>query len=89
MVCKIGPVALIMLCKLGLFLFTLKSMPASPSSAYSVPFHSSSHFLEWLVTFSVFFLMLLNLHGLRINPLPLLLKVLLPGLERCVFSRGI
>jgi len=46
MVCKNGPVALIMLCKLGLFFFTFKSMPASPSSAYSVPFHSSSHFLE-------------------------------------------
>jgi hypothetical protein len=25
----------------------------------------------------------------NINPLPLQLKVLLPGLERCVFSRGI
>ena len=54
MIFKNGPVALIM-CKFGLFLFTFKSMPASPSSAYSVPFHSSSHFLEWLVTFSVFF----------------------------------
>jgi hypothetical protein len=41
-------------CSVQIGIFTFKFMPASPSSAYSVPFHSSSHFLEHLVTFSVY-----------------------------------
>ena len=51
LVCQFFLVVMNLSCKSESYLFTLKSVSAAPRTAFSLLFYSSSHFLEYLVTF--------------------------------------